>query len=93
MMHIIEGLAGDWRQLDERIEGSSTDIKELADQDPACEFLEDATLPLRTSPRSPFERSIVPSSNSEFPSFAVQMRTQRIIVPISLRLVEERARI
>ena len=49
-------------------------------------------LPLRTSPRSPFERSIVPSSNSEFPSFAVQMRTQRIIVLISLRLVEERAR-
>src|SRR3981189_1494775 len=35
MMHVIEGLAGDWRQLDERIEGLSTDIKELADQDPA----------------------------------------------------------
>jgi transposase len=39
MMHIIEGLAGDWRQLDERIEDLSTDIKELADQDPACERL------------------------------------------------------
>src|ERR1700731_942323 len=39
MMHVIEGLAGDWRQLDERIEGLSTDIKELADQDPACERL------------------------------------------------------
>ena len=39
MMHIIEGLAGDWRQLDERIEDLSTDIKELADQNPACERL------------------------------------------------------
>jgi hypothetical protein len=24
MMHVIEDLAGDWRQLDERIEGLST---------------------------------------------------------------------
>jgi transposase len=32
-------LAGDWRRLDERIEGLSTDIKGLADQDPACERL------------------------------------------------------
>jgi transposase len=39
MMHVIEDLAGDWRQLDERIEGLSTDIKGLADQDPACERL------------------------------------------------------
>jgi transposase len=39
MMHVIEDLAGDWRRLDERIEGLSTDIKGLADQDPACERL------------------------------------------------------
>ena len=39
MMHVIEDLAGDWRQLDERFEGLSTDIKGLADQDPACERL------------------------------------------------------
>jgi transposase len=39
MMHVIEDLAGDWRQLDERIEGLSKDIKGLADQDPACERL------------------------------------------------------
>jgi transposase len=39
MMHVIKDLAGDWRQLDERIEGLSTDIKGLADQDPACERL------------------------------------------------------
>src|SRR5438477_10718652 len=37
MMHVIEDLAGDWRRLDERIEGLSTDIKGLADQDLACE--------------------------------------------------------
>jgi transposase len=39
MMHVIEELAGDWHRLDERIEGVSTDIKALADQDPACERL------------------------------------------------------
>jgi transposase len=36
MMRIIEELVGDWHRLDERIEGLSTDIKTLADQDPAC---------------------------------------------------------
>ena len=39
MMRIIEDLAGDWRQLDERIEGLSTDIASLVEQDPACERL------------------------------------------------------
>src|SRR5260370_9933690 len=39
MVHVIEQLAGDWHRLDERIEGLSTDIKALADQDPACERL------------------------------------------------------
>ena len=39
MVRIIEELAGDWHRLDERIEGLSTDIKALADQDPACERL------------------------------------------------------
>jgi hypothetical protein len=36
MMHLIEDLAGDWRRLDERIEGLSTDITSLVEQDPAC---------------------------------------------------------
>jgi transposase len=39
MMHIIEDLAGDWHRLDERIEGLSSEIAALADQDPACERL------------------------------------------------------
>src|SRR5262245_35197504 len=39
MMHLIEDLAGDWRRLDERIEGLSTDIASLVEQDPACERL------------------------------------------------------
>jgi transposase len=39
MMRVIEDLAGDWRRLDERIEGLSTEIAALADQDPACERL------------------------------------------------------
>ena len=39
MMRIIEDLAGDWRRLDERIEGLSTDITSLVEQDPACERL------------------------------------------------------
>jgi transposase len=36
MMRIIEDLAGDWRRLDERIEGLSAEIAALAEQDAAC---------------------------------------------------------
>jgi transposase len=38
-MRVIEDLAGDWRRLDERIEGLSGDIISLVEQDPACERL------------------------------------------------------
>jgi transposase len=30
MLRVIEGLAGDWRRLDERIEGLSSEIEALA---------------------------------------------------------------
>jgi transposase len=36
MMHVIEGLAEDWRRLDQRVEGLSGEIEELAKRDPAC---------------------------------------------------------
>jgi transposase len=39
MMRVIEDLAGDWRRLDERIEGLSNEIEAVAHQDPACERL------------------------------------------------------
>jgi transposase len=39
MMRIIEDLAGDWRRLDERIEGLSADITSVVERDPACERL------------------------------------------------------
>jgi transposase len=39
MMRIIEELAGDWHQLDQRIEGLSAEITALAHQDAACERL------------------------------------------------------
>jgi transposase len=39
MVHVIEGLADDWRRLDECIEGLSTEIGALACQDPACDRL------------------------------------------------------
>jgi transposase len=39
MLRVIEELAGDWRRLDERIEGLSQEIEALARQDPACERL------------------------------------------------------
>jgi transposase len=39
MRRIIEDLASDWRRLDERIEGLSTDITRVVEQDPACERL------------------------------------------------------
>jgi transposase len=36
MVHVIEDLAGDWRRLDERIEGLSGEIEALARQDAGC---------------------------------------------------------
>jgi hypothetical protein len=39
MLRIIEDLVGDWRRLDERIEGLSNEIETLARQDKACERL------------------------------------------------------
>ena len=39
MVRVIEELACDWRRLDERIEGLSGEIEELAKRDPGCERL------------------------------------------------------
>ena len=39
MVRVIEDLAGDWRRLDERIEGLSGEIDALARQDAGCERL------------------------------------------------------
>ena len=39
MVRVIEGLASDWRRLDERIEGLSGEIEALARQDTGCERL------------------------------------------------------
>jgi len=39
MVRIIEGLASDWRRLDERIEGLSGEIEAMARQDAGCERL------------------------------------------------------
>ena len=39
MVRIIEGLASDWRRLDERIEDLSSEIKAIACQDSSCERL------------------------------------------------------
>ena len=39
MVRVIEGLAGDWRRLDERIESLSGEIEAVARQDAGCERL------------------------------------------------------
>jgi hypothetical protein len=39
MLRVIEDLAGDWRRLDERIEGLSSEIEILARRDVGCERL------------------------------------------------------
>src|SRR5438874_2127218 len=39
MVRLIEGLAGDWRRLDERIESLSSEIVDLAKHDAGCERL------------------------------------------------------
>ena len=51
MMHIIEDPAEDWRRLDERIEGLSTDITSLVARGPACGRL--VTVPGVQSSRAP----------------------------------------
>src|SRR3977135_684528 len=38
-VRVIEDLAGDWRRLDERIEGLSSEIETVARQDAGCERL------------------------------------------------------
>ena len=39
MVRVIEGLASDWHRLDERIEGLSNEIEELAKRYAGCERL------------------------------------------------------
>ena len=39
MVRVIEGLASNWHRLDERIEGLSNEIEELANRDAGCERL------------------------------------------------------
>ncbi|MEH2567434.1 transposase [Bradyrhizobium sp. AZCC 2289] len=39
MVELIEGLAGDWRRLDERVENLSGEIADLASRDAGCERL------------------------------------------------------
>ena len=39
MVRMIENLAGDWRRLDERVEGLSNEIEAIARQDAGCERL------------------------------------------------------
>ena len=39
MVRVTEGLAGDWRRLDERIEDLSGEIEAIARQEPGCERL------------------------------------------------------
>src|SRR5207344_701890 len=39
MVRIIEDLTGDWRRLDERVEGLSSEIQAIARQDSGCERL------------------------------------------------------
>ena len=36
MLRILEDLAGDWRRLDERVEGLSNEIEAIAQQDAGC---------------------------------------------------------
>jgi transposase len=64
MLHLIEGLAEDWRRLDERIETLSNEINALARKDSACDRLMSVCLASgRSSPaqwwlRSALERHL-----------------------------------
>ena len=50
MVRVIEDLAGDWRRLDERIEGLSSEIEIVARQDAGCERLMSVPGSGRSSP-------------------------------------------
>src|SRR5207253_1344526 len=39
MVRIVEDLAGDWRRLDERVEGLSSEIEAIARRDAGCDRL------------------------------------------------------
>jgi hypothetical protein len=74
MVHMIADLAGDWHRLDERIEGVSTEIEALADQDPACERL--MTVPGIGPIISSATVAAIGSPNPKgLPSSLVQLRT------------------
>ena len=57
MVHLIEDLAGDWRRLDERIEGLSREIEAMARQDAGCERLMRSPGSGRSSPARRWPRS------------------------------------
>ena len=53
MLRIIEELAGDWRRLDQRIDGLSREIEALACQDQACSAPDDGARHRNASFRAP----------------------------------------
>jgi transposase len=57
MVRVIEGLAGDWRRLDERIEDLSGEIEAIARQEPGCERLMSVPALGRSSPARWWQRS------------------------------------
>jgi transposase len=67
MLRIIEDLAGDWRRLDERIEGVSGEIEAVARQDKACDRLMTAPASGRSSRARWWPRS------------AAEMRSRRAV--------------
>jgi transposase len=69
MVRVIEDLAGDWRRLDERIKGLSSEIEAIARQDAGCERLmsvpaSDRSSPARWWPQSARERPSAKAATS-----------------------------
>src|SRR5258707_6192667 len=90
MVHVIEDLAGDWRRLNERIEGLSTEIEALARQDRGCKRLMtvpalDRSSRARWSPQSAMVRCSPRDATSAPGSDWCPSRSRRETAPSSAR--------
>jgi hypothetical protein len=77
-LRVIEDLAGDWRRLDERIEGLSSEIEALARQDKGCERL--MTVP-GINCGTPALRSIMTVRSSSRPMKSNQRNARNLKIP------------
>jgi transposase len=87
MVRLIEGLASDWRRLDERIAGLSGEIEELAKRDAGCaRLMEKAQATVRSSGQERQARPLVIGCSTETGSDAGKVFSRTSSSAFSWRL-------